>query len=294
MAKDKKTTLLEALIKNPGEATAKADELKKFGFDAAQVAASVKVAKGILDDPDGADRVKEFATLAFAVKLALLELLSEEGAGAVLARLQKEEKDKAVGKAIAKAIHGVRSQGQNVADIREKKTIKFDFGASEGAPDSFVSALDTEGNRLVLLSRLTPAGRLNVFHVVVGDTMGLQNFEGMALTRAAYRKFIGMAESQMGAKLAPIGSDYASWMIQDAAKRSVKSGLPTPPAFEQARSMIEAPESEPNHPLEALLDRKEVEKSASSLVENRARSTPGPSARSGFPTKRRWRSSASA
>lgn len=265
MAKDKKTRLLEDLIKTPSDASSKHDELRKFGLDAAQIGASAKAAKVIVDDPDGADRPKEFAALAFPVKLVLLDVLAEEGAGAFLARLQRDETDKVISKAIARAIHGVRAQGQKVADMREKKTIKFDF-ASEDVPDSYLSALDTEGNRLVLLARVTPAGRLNIFHVVVGDTLGLQNFEGMALTRAAYRKFIGMAESQMGARLAPAPSDYAAWMIMDAAKRSVVAGLPTPPAYEQARSMIEAPESEPVHPLEKLLDRKEIEKSLDALV----------------------------
>jgi hypothetical protein len=265
MAKDKKTTLLEALIKNPAEAASKGDELKKFALDPAKTGASAKAAKQILDDPDGADRAKEFATLEFAVKLALLDMLAEEGAGAFLARLQRDEKDKGVGKAIAKAIHGVRAQGQNVADMRDKKAIKFDFSA-EGVPDSYVSALDTEGNRLVLLARLTGAGRLNVFHVVVGDTMGLQNFEGMALTRANYRKFVGMAEAQMGVQLAPIAGEYAAWLIADAAHRSVAAGLPTPPAFEQGKSMIESPASEPEHPLAKLVDRKEVEKGAADYV----------------------------
>lgn len=269
MAKDKKNKLLEEIIREPGSAAAKEADLKKFGLDPAATSAGAKTAKEILDDPDGADRSTQFAGLPFPIKLALLDMLAEEGAGGFLARLQRDEKDKAVGKAIAKAIHAVRAQGMNVADMREKKGVKFDF-ASEGVPDSYVSALDTEGNRLVLLARITPAGRLNVFHVVLGDTMGLQNFEGMALTRAAYRKFIGMAEAQIGARLAPMPGEYAAWMIQDAAKRSVAAGLPTPPAFEQARSMIEAPAAAPAHPVESKLDRKEVEAASSALLDRSA------------------------
>lgn len=249
MAKDKKTKLLEDLIKNP---SGNADELKKLGLDSAKLAPSLQSAKQILEDPDGADRPAQFATLEFPVKLALLGLLGQEGAGGFLARLQRDEKDKLVSKAIAQAIHLVRAQGVNVKDMREKKAVKFDF-AAEGMPDSYLSPIDTEGNRLVLLARVSPAGRLNVFHAVCGDTQGLTNFEGLALTRASYRKFIQMAEAQMGVPLAKVGSDWAAWLISEAGRTSSKNGLPTPPAFEEAKTMIEPPVAKPPHPLEAAL-----------------------------------------
>lgn len=256
MAKDKKTKLLEESIKNP--ASANADELKKFGLDLAKVKPSLETAKEILEDPDGADRGAQFAKLDFPVKLALLGLLGQEGAGGFLARLQKDEKDKAVSKAIAQAIHLVRAQGVNVKDMREKGGIKFDF-ASEGIPDSYLSAIDTEGNRLVLLARVSPVGRLNVFHAVCGDTQGLTNFEGLGLTRAAYRRFIQMAEAQMGVPLAKVSSDWAAWLIAEAARVSVKNGLPTPPAYEDAKTMIEPPATAPAHPVKSALSESDLE-----------------------------------
>lgn len=265
MAKDKKTKLLEELIRKPEEAEKREAELTKLGLDAPKFSAQVKAAKIISDDPDAADQTAAFGRLDYQVKLALLNVLSQEGAGAFLARLQREEKDKGVSKAIGAAIHGVRAQGQNVADMRERKAVKFDF-AAEGIPDSYLSALDTEGNRLVLLAKLTAQGRLNVFHVVVGDTQGLSNFEGLALTRSAYKRFVGMAEAQMGVPLAPVNGEYASWLISEAARTGTKNGMPTPPAYADARAMIEPPATEPTHPLEGLLDKKEVEKSSGDLI----------------------------
>lgn len=265
MAKDKKTKLLEELIKNPQDAEKRADELTKVGLDAAKAGGQAKAAKLIVDDPDAADQSAAFGRLDYPVKLALLNVLSLEGAGAFLARLQREEKDKGVSKAIGAAIHGVRAQGQNVADMRDRKGVRFDF-AAEGIPDSYLSALDTEGNRLVLLAKLTPQGRLNVFHVVVGDTQGLSNFEGLALTRSAYKRFVGMAEAQMGVPLAPVNGEYASWLISEAARIGTKNGMPTPAAYGEARTMIEPPSSEPEHPIGRLLDKKEVESASGELV----------------------------
>ena len=265
MAKDKKTKLIEELIAAPDQAAGKAEELRKFGLDASRVAASVKIAKAILEDPDAPDRPKEFAGLDYAVKLTLLDRLAEEGAGAFLARLQRDEKDKGTAKAIARAIHNVRAQGMSVADMREKKSVKFDF-TSEGMPDSYVSPLDTEGNRLVLLARVTSTGRMNVFHVVVGDTNGMSNFEGIALTRAQYRRFVAMAEQQMGVKLAVVPGDYAAWAITEGARTAVSNGLPTPPAYEQAKQSIEPPASAPPHPLDSMLDVAAVKKDADKLA----------------------------
>ena len=261
MAKDKKAKLLEELVKNPAGADARADEFRKFGLDPAQTVPAVKTAKEILDDPDGPDRSGQFAKLPYAVKLALLDELAAEGAANFLARLQRDEKDKAVGKAIAKAIHECRAQGLKVTDMREKKSVQFDF-SSEGVPDSYVSALDTDGNRLVLLARVTPLGKLNVFHSVVGDTQGLGNFEGMGMTRASYRRFLQMAEAQMGVPMAKVPGDYAAWLVAEGARTATAAGLPLPAQFEQARGLIEPPVSEPKHPLHSLLDEAEVVKTA--------------------------------
>ena len=118
----------------------------------------------------------------------------------------------------------------------------------------------------MLLARLTAQGRLNVFHVVVGDTQGMSNFEGLALTRAAYKRFVGMAEAQMGVPLARAPGDYAAWLVAEGARIARAAGLPTPPAYEQARSMIEPPATAPAHPLDALLNRKEVEAAIPELV----------------------------
>lgn len=261
MANEKRGKLLEELIKNPAAAESKSAELKALGVEPA----SLKSAKEILEDPDGADRSAQFAKLAYPLKLVLLDSLAEEGAANFLARLQRDEKDKGVGKAIAKAIHACRAQGVKVADLREKKSVAFDF-TSEAAPDSYLSPIDTEGNRLVLLARVTPMGRLNVFHAVCGDTQGLGNFEGMAMTRASYRRFLGMAEAQMQVALAAIPGDWAAWLVSEAARTATAAGLPLPAAYEQAKTMLELPASAPANPLLSLLDQKEVASMAKELV----------------------------
>lgn len=265
MAKDKRAKLLEELLKDPASAESKAAELKTMGVDPA----SIKSGKEIIDDPDGPDRSPQFAKLAYPLKLAVLDALAEEGAANFLARLQRDEKDKGTSKAIAKAIHECRAQGVKVSDLREKKGVSFDY-SNETTPDSYLSPIDTEGNRLVLLARVTPMGRLNVFHAVCGDTQGLGNFEGMAMTRASYRRFLQMAEAQMGVALAPIPGDWAAWLIAEAAKTATANGLPLPGAYEQAKTMIEPPATAPQSPLETLVDRKEVTSKQKDLVEKSA------------------------
>ncbi len=265
MAKDKKTRLLEELIQDPASASTRAEEMKRLDLDPAAIGPSAATAKRIADDPDGADRVAEFAGLPFPVKLALLERLGREGAGAFLARLQREEKDKAMAKAIARALHLVRAQGMNVTDLRDRSAVKFDF-AAEGLPSSYVSGLDTEGNRLVLVAKVSPVGKLHVFHAVVGDTTGLQNFEGMALTRAAYKKFITMAEAQMQVQLAPMPTDYAAWMVAYAARVATDAGLPVPAAFEDGKAILGAPSEAPPHPIGGVLDVSGIAKETPALV----------------------------
>ena len=265
MAKDKRAKLIEELIKDPAAAEAKAADLKGIGVEPG----ALKTAKEILDDPDGAERPGQFAGLPYPVKLALLDALAAEGAANFLARLQRDEKDKGVSKAIAKAIHAVRAQGMRVSDLREKKSIAFDF-SSESVPDSWMSPIDTEGNRLVLLARVTPMGRLNVFHAVCGDTQGLGNFEGMGMTRASYRRFLQMAEAQMGVPLAKIPGDWAAWLISEAARTATAAGLPTPANFDQAKASIEIPATQPPNPLHSLLDETEVAKASAELVKKSA------------------------
>lgn len=263
---DKRSKLLEELLKNPASAESKASELKGLGVNEP---GSLQAAKEILDDPDGADRSAQFAKLPYPVKLVLLDALASEGAANFLARLQRDEKDKGTGKAIAKAIHACRAQGLKVSDLREKKSVAFDF-SSETIPDSYVSPIDPEGNRLVLLARVTSMGRLNVFHAAAGDTEGLSNFEGMGMTRAQYRQFLRMAEAQMGVGLAKVPGDWAAWLIAEAAKKSVEAGLPTPASFDPAKAIIEAPATKPADPLHAVLDEKEVASKSKELVEKSA------------------------
>ena len=259
---DKKSKLFEDLLKNPAGADAKASELKGFGI---ADPSAFKSAKEILEDPDGADRSPQFAKLPYPIKLVLLDALAAEGAANFLARLQRDEKDKGVGKAIAKAIHGIRAQGLKVNDLREKKSVAFDF-ASEGVPDSYVSPIDPEGNRLVVLARVSAMGKLNVFHAACGDTEGLTNFEGMGMSRAQYRQFLRMAEAQMQVALAKVPGDWAAWLVSEAARVSTKNGLPKPASYESAVQMIEPPAAKPADPLLSVLDEKEVASKSKDLV----------------------------
>ena len=81
---------------------------------------------------------------------------------------------------------------------------------------SYVSPLDTEGNRLVLLARVTPQGRLNVFHVVVGDLTGLSNFELPSfISTASYITGGRLMEETIAERARQLGDGFTLRRVMD-------------------------------------------------------------------------------
>lgn len=249
--------LIVELVRDPSGAQAASDELNKLAQDAAAITSALADAHAITDDPDDADSFAKFDALPFVVQLAVLDIVAEEGAVGFLARLDRDVEDKRLSKAVGAAIQKARAEGLDVPDLKERKSVSFD-AVAEPPPSSYTTAIDGDGNRVVVAARTGTRG-LDVFYALIGDTEGIQHFEGVPMPRGGYRRFVRTIEAQVHATMVPIEFDYASALLNEAREANGEAGNPVPPQYLDARAIF-VPPDDTGAPIWKLIDASEIEK----------------------------------
>jgi len=205
-----------------------------------------------------------------AIDLQLVELagtVASEAAAAMLVALQEKTGDKQVQKSVNKMLYSLRSKGvegarqepQPVADpvspLHYEETVET---------RAFISGIDWQGQRLVLLAGLPGTRGFAVAQALVDDVRGVRDFTVWKMSRADLREMVDRAQQRSALMLCEVPAAHA-WFILEEAFQSVRSGGFDPPReFLHWRSSESWPKPDHTayaHPVRELVPREAGEAS---------------------------------
>lgn len=247
---------LTAIIKDPSKMETGMEQLAKLGVELEAPEDFISKANNITEDPDAGNSIETFLTLPLSIQTATLEIVAEECAAGFLARLQRDVEEKVLSKAVAGAIHKVRSLGMTVPDLKERQQVSFE-AVAEPPPETHTTAIDSDGNRVIILAAQSPKG-LSIFYCLCGDKDGLKHLEGASMPRGGYKKFVRMVESQVGTPMVPISDAYAKQVIHEAAERTKANGEVLPPSYQDSKGLLAPTGPTAECPIWETLDRGKI------------------------------------
>ncbi|MDP8256580.1 MAG: hypothetical protein P9M14_12590 [Candidatus Alcyoniella australis] len=96
--------------------------------------------------------------------------------------------DRSMAKVIKRLAHTLKTQGIQIEDRRERRSLKIEPEKLE-APPSLVSATDSQGEHVVWLARENPRG-VRTLQAILSPQRGVANFDMYEVSRSEYRKMI--------------------------------------------------------------------------------------------------------
>jgi hypothetical protein len=175
--------------------------------------------------------------LAIADGLAGI-VLSESAA--VLQDMLGEASNKAVQKAIKKALHRLKAQGVHFQETTASPGTVFGT-SSRRLEQCLASHIDPAGNRALWLIRTKQFGGYNVAYLLVNYGQGIQNAMGISITK---RDLPGLIEKTSGPlPLIELEPAYGQYQVALAHQMNLATGTPVPDDFFGLRDVIGEPEA---------------------------------------------------
>lgn|GEM_PF-2286186 len=229
--------------------------------------------KGLMDiekvaKKDGAEQAEKFfSTLIPSLQEAFAEAVIEHKAVNALEGASHAASDKAAIKILRRAAHILASMGQKVAPIGEKGESIYKPPEKQ-EPQAFVSHIDSEGKRVVLMIVPGFMGQMNLFQGLVDERVGLEDFQAVETGRSGARNLL---KSVKEAKLIQVDEVYASHLLDKAAALASSKNQSIPPVYLSHRAALPAIPAEykpldPREKLPSAPSRDDARK-ASSLLE---------------------------
>jgi hypothetical protein len=197
-------------------------------------------------------------------------LVKSKDAAALVAL--RDHDDKAVRKAVRKALHTLRSKGVAIPDAPGQawtpgRTLEELRGSLE--PSAAIDALTTPGVTRFMLSQPDPDSGARLFAGAIGPDDRVLEFEAYVQTDGQRTRLLKDWEKRAGDRKLDV--DWLKARIRWARESTIASGYPVPRALDQALSMLGEPPPQRPGPfhVEALAGEGGLDESAAqSLLES--------------------------
>ncbi len=197
-----------------------------------------------------------------AVDLQVVDLagtVASEQAAALLLRLESEAGNKLVLKAVSKMLYSLRSKGVKGAERtpttsgEEGSPIRFEEAIETRA---FISGIDWQGQRLVLLAGLPGTRGFAVAQALMDDVRGIREFTVWKMSRADLREMVDRAQQRSSLLLCEVPAEHAYFVLEEAFQSARPLGFDPPREFLHWRSSESWPRTdhlEYQHPVHSLV-----------------------------------------
>ncbi len=197
-----------------------------------------------------------------AVDLQVVDLagtVASEKAAALLLRLESESGDKLVLKALSKMLYSLRSKGVRGAERtpvpagENASPIHFEESVETRA---FISGIDWQGQRLVLLAGLPGTRGFAVAQALMDDVRGIREFTVWKMSRADLREMVDRAQQRSALLLCEVPAEHAYFVLEEAFQTARPLGFDPPREFLHWRSSESWPRTdhrEYRHPVCSLV-----------------------------------------
>jgi len=198
-----------------------------------------------------------------AVDLQVVEIagaVASEAAAALLLRLESETAEKQVLKAVSKMLYSLRSRGVKGAE-RDAAQAPAPVGSPIRYEEpqetrAFVSGIDWQGQRLVLLAGLPGARGYAVAQALLDDDRGVREFTVWKMSRADLREMIDRAQERTALLLCEVPPEHAYYLLEEAFQDARPRGFDPAREFLSWRSAETWPKPECagyRHPVRELI-----------------------------------------
>jgi len=191
--------------------------------------------------------------------ISLAGTVASEAAAVLLLHLESETDDKQALKAVSKMLYSLRSRGvkgaerEPAAEGESASPIHFEEKVETRA---FISGIDWQGLRLVLLAGLPGTRGFTVAQALLDDVRGIREFTVWKMSRADLREMIGRAQQRSSLLLCEVPADHAWYVLEKAFQTARPQGFDPPREFLHWRSSDAWPRPDHReyvHPVRALL-----------------------------------------
>jgi hypothetical protein len=193
-------------------------------------------------DEAGAARVLEWllsheSTAGAELAAAFLDV--PEGAAALLA-LRGADLPKEGRKVLRRALHRMRSRGEDVSDQPTPRVAHL-APMADPLGGAFVSALDPSGARLLVLLEPHPSGGARLFEIVLDEARGVLDFHAFVTGRSKARSFVRELKRRQRWAVVDVPRSAVETLLARAAGPGADRAAP-PRAFGEWRSRLTTPE----------------------------------------------------
>jgi hypothetical protein len=186
--------------------------------------------------------VSEFLGKSDELDIAIAEALGRIPSAAtatILVRMKASCGNKPVLKAIKKSLYRLKQKGISLEDTEEKeRRVPAIRPRPTGNPEGFVSGIDYQGNRLVILAIPRIPRGLHTLQALVSDTEGLVDFHRDEVTKKAFHAFLGNLRERVRLPIVEIPPAYGRFLLEEAHGLTEKRDKTSPQEYFMAKREI--------------------------------------------------------
>ena len=167
----------------------------------------------------------------------------------LLQTIAQSVSDKWVLKIIKRSLYRIKQQGISVkSDKAEQKPLSVLQPRPREEAKGFISAIDAEGNQLVLLTVPRKPKGLYLLQGIANDCRGLIEFHRVETTKRGFREFYQSVNESDEFPIVEVDPGHCRFLLEEAAQMNAVGGQALPPAYVASTrdlQKLEQPEAAP-------------------------------------------------
>ena len=178
----------------------------------------------------------------------------------ILIEMKASCRSKPLLKAIKKSLYRLKQKGISIEDRDAKeRSAPVIRPLPSGQPQGFMSGIDYQGNRFIILVLPRIPRGLHALEALVNDIEGLLNFHRDEMTRKAFHAFLGNLRERAKFPIVEIPPAYGRLLVEEAYSLTEKMEKTPPQDFLMAKGEISEIDNGINGPLiYQFLDQDEI------------------------------------
>lgn len=177
----------------------------------------------------------------------------------LLQSLLESVSDKRVGKGIRKSLYRIEQRGIPIEPVgktsQEPSVLRPPV---EEQAKGFISAFDSEGSRIVLLTVSRKPRGLYLIQGVVSDTRGLIELNRVETTKRGFRQFYQSLREPGQLPVVEVNTGYCRFLLEEAAQLTEQRGESPPPSYVTSKRDLDRLERMETPPVFLLLDEEDI------------------------------------
>ncbi len=163
---------------------------------------------------------------------ALARIHNSETAQLLIEMMDRAE-EKWVVKSIKRTLYKLRQKGVRWEE-RPSKDEPVLRPPKPAEPQGYLGAMDSTGNRVIVIARPQPLKGLFVVFSIVNDLEGIQEFTLKELSRKGFEEFVGSSLASADFPIVPAPGAYCIHLLKEASSLSRRLSKPLPHGYHEA------------------------------------------------------------